>query len=110
MGVHRMSALLPRCLSGVLMAAVLTTAPARADEPAAVARRAPAPPADPWFGRDKALHFSASAALALGGYGVTALVTPREGTRLAVGATVALGAGVAKEISDRYTGGDPSWR
>jgi putative lipoprotein len=73
-------------------------------------RLAAADPPDPWFGRDKALHFSASATLAVGGYGLGALWSPREPIRLGTGATLALGAGIAKEIADRYTGGDPSLR
>jgi uncharacterized protein YfiM (DUF2279 family) len=65
---------------------------------------------DPWLGRDKALHFGASAGLALAGYGGTALLTADQGHRLGVGASLALGAGIGKEIADRYTGGDPSLR
>jgi putative lipoprotein len=68
------------------------------------------PAADPWLGRDKALHFGASAGLALGAYGTTALITTDPGHRLGVATGVALGAGIAKEVADRYTGGDPSWR
>jgi putative lipoprotein len=66
--------------------------------------------ADDLFGRDKALHFAASAGIALGGYGGTALLTEQRSPRLVVGGSLALLAGIAKEISDRYTGGDPSWR
>lgn len=66
--------------------------------------------ADEWWARDKALHFGASAGLAIGGYAAAALVTPREPPRLLAGAGLALTAGVAKEIADRYTGGDPSMR
>lgn len=65
---------------------------------------------DPWFGRDKALHFSASTALAMGGYGASALKTPDPLTRAAVGVTVGLGAGIAKELLDLTGTGDPSWR
>lgn len=65
---------------------------------------------DPWFGRDKALHFGASFTLAAGGYAGTALVSPSPTVRTATGAGIALGAGIAKEIYDRYAGGDPSWR
>jgi putative lipoprotein len=66
--------------------------------------------ADPWFGRDKALHFSASAALASGGYAAGAIFSDSVEARLMVGAGLALGAGVGKEVFDRYGGGDPSWR
>lgn len=65
---------------------------------------------DPWFGHDKALHFSASAGIALTGYGAAALFTPREPPRLLAGGILALTAGVAKEIRDSQTGGDPSFR
>jgi putative lipoprotein len=70
----------------------------------------PARDPDPWFGRDKALHFGASAAIALGAYGTSGLITSDERTRVGAATGVALGAGVAKEIADRYTGGDPSLR
>jgi putative lipoprotein len=74
-----------------------------------------APPAratehDPWFGRDKALHFSASFMLAGGGYAGTSLLTEKPAVRAATGAGLALTAGIAKEVYDRYAGGDPSWR
>lgn len=65
---------------------------------------------DPWFGRDKALHFSASATLAGAGYGTGALLSPREPVRVGAGASLSLAAGFTKEILDRYTGGHPSWR
>jgi putative lipoprotein len=73
-------------------------------------RPTPARAADDWFGRDKALHFAASAGIALGGYGGATLFTADRPARLATGGGLALAAGIAKEISDRYTGGDPSWR
>jgi putative lipoprotein len=78
--------------------ALLAAEPARAQDP------------DPWFGRDKALHFAASAVLASGGYGGTALVTDDVRLRLGVGGGVALAAGVAKELWDLSGHGDPSWR
>jgi len=65
---------------------------------------------DPWFGRDKALHFSASATLAMVGYGASALKTPDPLMRAAAGATLGLGAGIAKELLDLTGAGDPSWR
>jgi putative lipoprotein len=70
--------------------------------------RAAAP--DPWFGRDKALHFGATFTLASGGYAGTALFSERQGVRAAAGAGLGLGAGIAKEIYDRYAGGDASFR
>jgi putative lipoprotein len=65
---------------------------------------------DDLFGRDEALHFAVSAGIALGGYGGTALVTEQRPPRLLVGGGLALFAGIAKELADRHTGGDPSWR
>ena len=73
-------------------------------------RRARAADPDPWFGRDKALHFSASAFLASGGYGVTALVSEDRRVRLAVGGGFAFSVGIAKELWDLSGHGDPSWR
>ncbi|WP_129352507.1 YfiM family protein [Sorangium cellulosum] len=65
---------------------------------------------DPWFGPDKALHFCASAALAGGGYALGALATEDVAGRLAAGAVLALGAGLAKEALDAAGAGTPSWR
>jgi putative lipoprotein len=72
----------------------------------------PARAADPdtWFGRDKALHFTATASLALAGYGGAALKTSEPLTRAAAGATHGLGAGIAKELFDLTGAGDASWR
>lgn len=55
---------------------------------------------DPWIGPDKALHFGASAGLAGLGYGAAALLWDDTGLRLGVGASVALTAGIAKELVD----------
>jgi putative lipoprotein len=65
---------------------------------------------DPWFGQDKALHFSASFILASDGYAATAAITKRESVRFSVGTGVGLAAGVSKEVYDRYSGGDASMR
>ena len=65
---------------------------------------------DPWFGRDKALHFSLSAAIAGGGYAIAVPLTGDRRWRVAAGAGLAIAAGAGKEISDRYDGGDASWR
>ena len=65
---------------------------------------------DPWFGRDKALHFTATASLAVAGYGGAALKTADPVTRAAIGGTLGLGAGIAKELFDLAGAGDPSWR
>ena len=86
------------CLAAYLAADLLGAAPlARADD-------------DPWFGRDKALHFSLSAVIAGGGYAAAVPITDDRRWRLAAGAGLAIAAGAGKEISDRYDGGDASWR
>jgi len=72
--------------------------------------RARAADDDPWFGRDKALHFGASAVLALGGYALGAAFFDETPPRLATGAGVALGAGIAKELADLAGAGSASWR
>jgi putative lipoprotein len=77
---------------------------------------APAGPAcaadadDPWLGRDKALHFGASATIAGGGYGVAALIWDDTGPRLAGGGALAAAAGLGKELYDLGGPGDASWR
>lgn len=65
---------------------------------------------DDWLGRDKALHFGASAALASGGYLAGALASDSTWPRWAAGAGLALGAGVGKELWDLSGRGDPSWK
>jgi putative lipoprotein len=65
---------------------------------------------DPWFGRDKALHFGAGAVLAGGGYSVAAAVTEKPKPRILTGVGVSVGASAAKEWYDRSHRGDPSWR
>lgn len=72
--------------------------------------RASASEEDPWFGRDKKLHFVVSAGLATGGYALGAIFWEEPSARLASGATLALGAGVAKELADLAGYGHPSWR
>ncbi|WP_437956106.1 hypothetical protein WME76_32235 [Sorangium sp. So ce119] len=66
--------------------------------------------ADPWFGDDKARHFCASIALAGGGYALGALATDDLRARIALGAALALGAGLAKEAYDAAGHGTPSFR
>ena len=68
------------------------------------------PDSDPWFGRDKALHFAASASLAAVAYGGASLKTDDRPTRVAAAVTVALGAGLLKEAWDLTGHGDASWR
>ena len=47
---------------------------------------------------------------AVDGYAGTSLFTKRESARFALGAGLAVAAGAAKEVYDRYSGGDPSLR
>jgi len=74
------------------------------------AAHAAEPDRDPWFGRDKALHFSFSAGLATSAYAVSAIATDDRRWRVFNGTTFALLCGVAKETSDALGAGDPSWR
>lgn len=75
--------------------------------------------ADPWWGKDKALHFSACLLLAVDGYATEAVVegpggetnaTARELRRVLGGFALALAAGAGKEVYDGTTGGDASLR
>ncbi len=72
--------------------------------------RAQTADADPWWGRDKLLHFSASASLAIVGYAGTSMGTENRAARAAGGAALAVGAGAAKELWDLDGHGDASWR
>ena len=65
---------------------------------------------DPWLGRDKALHFGASALIAGGTYALSALWIDGRNGRAGVATGVALGAGVSKELYDLSGHGDPSLR
>jgi putative lipoprotein len=69
---------------------------------------APARARDDWFGRDKALHFGATFGLAGAGYAAGAAFSREPVVRFGVGGTLAMGAGIAKELYDRSSGGDPS--
>lgn len=89
-----------RSLALALVAIAYTTAlPARAE-----------PPVDPFFGADKAKHFTVSAALAASGYGLSAIVFDGYKHRAVLGATIALGAGYSKEVLDAVGFGTPSWK
>lgn len=65
---------------------------------------------DPWFGKDKMLHFGVSAGLAAGGYAAGTVFWEGTEERLLAGAALALGLGVAKELYDLTGRGHPSWR
>ena len=68
------------------------------------------PDPDPWLGRDKALHFGASALIAGGTYGIVATQADARWPRLLVGGGVSLAVGAAKEGADALGLGDPSWK
>jgi putative lipoprotein len=65
---------------------------------------------DPWWGQDKALHFSASFVFAGDGYATAAVLSKHEGYRLLAGFAFASAAGAAKEVYDGASGGDASLR
>lgn len=65
---------------------------------------------DPWLGRDKALHFGASALLAGGGYAAATGLSSERWKAFAFGGGFALAAGAAKEGLDAMGLGTPSWR
>lgn len=91
-------------LPAVLVGAALLAGALTRSEPAH------ADPADPWWGPDKALHFSASAALAGGGYALASPFLDGFAQRAAIGAGLALTAGVSKELIDLAGHGDASFR
>lgn len=89
----------PAFIAATVLASVVTALPARAD-----------PPVDPFFGADKAKHFSVSAALAASAYGLSALAIDGKKNRAVLGATFSLGIGYSKEVLDAVGFGDPSWK
>ena len=65
---------------------------------------------DPWFGRDKFLHFAASAAIQTATHSVLRANGADYARASRAAAMVTLTAGVSKEIWDHRRGGDASWR
>lgn len=65
---------------------------------------------DPWLGPDKALHFTLSAGLAAGGYGLAAIGTESRPVRLGIGFGGALALGIGKELYDATGAGQASGR
>ena len=76
----------------------------------AAANDADANAADPWWGRDKALHLGVSTGLAAAGYGVSSLWLDRAWQRAGVGAAFSLTLGVGKEVADWAGYGQPSYK
>lgn len=66
--------------------------------------------ADPWFGRDKALHFGISLALGAAGYAAASPWLDTKGERALVGGAFSLTLGAGKELWDLSGHGDPSFR
>ncbi len=75
-----------------------------------VGPRARASDPDPWWGRDKALHFGASATIAAGGYGMGTLIFERRAEAALFGGGIAIGVGAAKEGADALGLGTPSFK
>jgi putative lipoprotein len=77
---------------------------------AAGSARAQTADPDPWFGKDKALHFAGSVGLASVIYASAATELDARWPPLVIagGATIAIGGG--KELFDMGGRGDPSWR
>lgn len=65
---------------------------------------------DPWFGRDKLLHFVASAAIQGTAHAVLRANGADYGRASRGAAIVTLTVGVSKEVWDHRRGGDASWR
>jgi putative lipoprotein len=84
--------------ASLVVGALFTAAPARASEE------------DPWWGRDKALHFGVSAGLGASGYAVSSLVLDSRLERAAAGAAFSLTLGAGKELYDLTGGGNASWK
>lgn len=82
----------------VLLAGLSLTRGARATDP------------DPWLGKDKTLHFSASALIAGGTYAATAPFFKARYPPLLIGAAFTLAVGGIKEGIDATGAGDPSWK
>ncbi len=84
--------------ASLAVSALVSAAPARAADE------------DPWWGRDKALHFGVSAGLGASGYAVSSLALDSRLERAAAGAAFSLTLGAGKELYDLSGGGDPSWK
>jgi putative lipoprotein len=96
--VRRIAALLLTTSIATIASTTATRAHAQANDP------------DPWWGEDKALHFTVAGALAGIGYGVGTEIFDHRWQCAALGGGLAIGAGAAKELMDMTGVGDPSWR
>ena len=66
--------------------------------------------ADPWFGRDKALHFGLSAVLGAAGYAAASPWLATKSERALAGGAFSLTLGAGKELWDLSGHGDASFR
>jgi putative lipoprotein len=87
-----------RVTAAVLLATFAIGSPARAAD------------RDPWFGKDKALHFGVSAGIAATSYTAGAIVFDARGHALLAAGGITLAVGAGKELLDLAGYGDPSWR
>ncbi|WP_394822016.1 YfiM family protein [Pendulispora albinea] len=78
--------------------------------PPSSARAEAASDPDPWFGRDKVLHFSVAALIASGTYTLAATQFEARYPPLLLGAGTTLVLGAAKEAYDGLGHGTPSWK
>lgn len=65
---------------------------------------------DPWLGKDKALHFTVSAGLAVGSYAIARPLLEKRPQALTLAGGMAFSFGIAKETWDLTGHGDPSWK
>lgn len=93
-----------------LVASLMWTQPAAASEPNHPQPSSVEGDADPWWGRDKALHLGISAAVAATGYGVSSIWLDRAWQRASSGAALALTLGAGKELADWAGYGRPSYK
>ena len=68
------------------------------------------PHEDPWFGRDKLLHFTASAVVQCAAHAALRSTGSDYAAASRGAAVVTLTVGVSKELWDRHQGGDASLR
>jgi len=66
--------------------------------------------ADPWFGRDKALHFGVEVGISAASYGAAVPLWDEPWQRALFAAGVGLSVGAGKELYDATGQGDPSLR
>ena len=76
----------------------------------AAPRLARAEDSDPWWGKDKALHFGISTGIAAGTYAGSTLVFDKRWQRATTAAGVTITIGAAKEGWDAMGHGDPSFK